>query len=246
MIPLLARLKPEKNTKYNVLAKLAAKGYCPENCIDVGAHEDTTELRILFPTTNHILVEPDQKHYKKLKFNYKNTPHFIYQKLCSNEISEESTTIDKLAENLCKECLIKIDTDGHEIECLQGARETLANEKASVVVIEATYNRMNQIIEIMTANEYMISGICDTVYRGDLFWQCDIVFIKKRFHQKMGAYSWNKDDPASNKDRRFKVGYSLPARIVLNKIKSKSLFTLASITKSNCQGGTNSQPNNYK
>ncbi len=74
--------------------------------------------------------------------------------------------------------LIKIDTDGHEIAVLEGARQTLKN--ATYVVIESTlFIQFHDVIEFMRGEGFVVYDILEPLYRllDDALWQVDLVFV---------------------------------------------------------------------
>jgi FkbM family methyltransferase len=63
----------------------------------------------------------------------------------AEEVAIELTTIDEFVveHDISKIALLKIDTEGHELSVLKGARETIAGGKAEVIQME--FNEMNII-----------------------------------------------------------------------------------------------------
>ena len=78
--------------------------------------------------------------------------------------------------------LLKVDVDGHEMEVLAGATDTLS--QCNVVVIEAPLSRGNIPDFFIRANFLMEHGfylmdIVDLAYYGGVLWQVDLVFVRR-------------------------------------------------------------------
>lgn len=78
--------------------------------------------------------------------------------------------------------LLKIDVDGHEINVLKGADETLKN--TSIIVIEAPLDRsaLPKFFErgmYLLERGFRLMDIVDLSYYHGVLWQCDLVFVHK-------------------------------------------------------------------
>ncbi len=74
--------------------------------------------------------------------------------------------------------LIKIDTDGHEIAVLKGARQTLKN--TACIIIESTlFIQFHDVIDFMRGEGFVVYDILEPLYRllDDALWQVDLVFV---------------------------------------------------------------------
>jgi FkbM family methyltransferase len=79
-------------------------------------------------------------------------------------------------------CLLKVDVDGHEIEVLAGAEDTL--RKTSIAIIEAPLNRVSlphffARSEHMRSRGFYLMDIVDLAYYDGVLWQVDLVFVRE-------------------------------------------------------------------
>lgn len=78
--------------------------------------------------------------------------------------------------------LLKIDVDGHEMQVLRGARNTLPD--VSIVVIEAPLNRTDQphFFErsaFLMDHGFFLMDITELAYYAGILWQVDLVFVRR-------------------------------------------------------------------
>jgi FkbM family methyltransferase len=97
------------------------------------------------------------------------------------------TTLDALVEakHLLAPFLIKLDTHGHEVPILEGARQTLT--QTSLIIMEA-YNfpispdclRFYEICLYLRERGFLPVDMIDPLHRqrDGIFWQCDLVFMR--------------------------------------------------------------------
>lgn len=73
--------------------------------------------------------------------------------------------------------LLKIDIDGHELQVIRGATETL--KKCSIVIVECQSAQLVQRISAVQAAGFTLFDLAEPCYYDKVFWQCDAVFIRK-------------------------------------------------------------------
>ena len=88
--------------------------------------------------------------------------------------------------NLSGSCLLKFDTHGFELPILNGAKHLLGHTE---IIIMECYNfkiasqslLMDEMIQFLDKLGFRIADIVDIMRRPEdkIFWQCDIVFIRK-------------------------------------------------------------------
>jgi len=83
--------------------------------------------------------------------------------------------------------ILKIDVDGHEMNILKGAAQTI--EDSSILVIEAPLPRIAfpQFFEramYLLDHGFFLIDIVDLAYYDGILWQADLVFVKKEIAQK--------------------------------------------------------------
>lgn len=78
---------------------------------------------------------------------------------------------------LAEPYLLKIDIDGHELQVLKGAEETL--KKCSIVIIECQVSQIVQRIAAVQAAGFALFDLSEPCYYDKVLWQCDAVFVRK-------------------------------------------------------------------
>ncbi len=76
--------------------------------------------------------------------------------------------------------LMKIDTDGHELAVLEGAKQTL--QYTEYVVIESTlFIQFHTVIDFMRKQGFVVYDILEPLYRllDGALWQVDLAFVPK-------------------------------------------------------------------
>lgn len=97
-------------------------------------------------------------------------------------------TLDSLTENyppFMNANMIKLDTQGYELEVLRGATRVLAS--VDVVLLEVSLIPINKgapsfaaVVEFMTACGFRLFDFCSQIRRKDgVLWQTDLLFLRK-------------------------------------------------------------------
>ncbi|NEU06773.1 FkbM family methyltransferase [Flavihumibacter sp. R14] len=124
-------------------------------------------------------------------FNVYETASSILKEHHSTEAIVEQRTLsclDKLLENTnySKPDLIKIDTQGYELEILKGGEKILSGAKAvllevSLIDIYQEVPLVADVIEFMRNRNFVLFDICSFIYRplDQVLYQSDFLFVKK-------------------------------------------------------------------
>lgn len=80
-----------------------------------------------------------------------------------------------------KRPLLKIDTDGHEMSVLSGAREVL--RRCPIAIVEATVDKLPQIADCLSTQGFTLFDMAEPCYYDDALWQVDLVFVRQDIHQ---------------------------------------------------------------
>jgi FkbM family methyltransferase len=205
-------------SKSDCLNFFIRSGLEPETIIDVGVHTGTQELMAAFPKVHHLLIEPEAAHAESIARNYAEIPHTFIPAAASDRDGEANLTAEHrggeaavthsrllndnsgspvrlarldtlVAEAGCKgPYLLKIDTDGHEMEVLAGAQETL--KRSAIVVIEAPLHSISQRCSALEAAGLRLFDIVDLAYYFDTLAQVDLVFINPDIFNRPGFQPW--------------------------------------------------------
>ncbi|WP_300540904.1 FkbM family methyltransferase [Maricaulis sp.] len=94
-------------------------------------------------------------------------------------------SLDSFAEHLgsVENCLLKIDTDGHELSVLRGASVFL--NSCSIVVVEVTQVNMADVVYFMSEHCFNIFDIVEPCYFDESLWQVDIIFLRNSIHDNI-------------------------------------------------------------
>lgn len=77
-------------------------------------------------------------------------------------------------------CLLKVDTDGHEISVLHGGAEFL--RRCAVAVVEVTQANLSDVVSFMSERDFVIFDIVEPCYFDDALWQVDVIFVRSDLH----------------------------------------------------------------
>ena len=182
-----------------------------ENVIDVGVAHGTEFLLKNFPKANFFLIEPNPFFYEYIKKNILNRFNSkLFKVAAGNEIGKKSfyfsegissfiqredykikkqitvniNTLDDILkdENFFGTNLLKVDTEGYELEVLRGAKNIL--NIIDYIVLEVrlenikTYNP-SEIISFLFESHFYLHKILKINYYRDGISYMDIMFIKK-------------------------------------------------------------------
>lgn len=128
---------------------------------------------------------------KDVEFNIYETASSVLKENNDTDAKIEQRTLE-LLDNLVANTpfqqadLIKLDTQGYELEILKGGLKTLTNAKAvlievSFVNVYANCPMADEVISFMKSNGFVIYDICTLMYRpyDQALFQSDFLFIKE-------------------------------------------------------------------
>ena len=210
-----------KKLTYNLL-NIISKGFNIKNVYDVGAHKGLWSKSLkgyCLKNSNFFLFEANLDHEKYLRkigcpyfinilsdcikevkfYNNNNTgdSYFIEN---TNEYNEKNfvkkitTTLDIIIkkENLPLPDLLKIDTQGSELDILKGAKETIKN--CLLIYLECPiidYNKnspnLTEYINYLNLIGFIPFDICEVHRIDEVLIQVDILFIKKTEFSKINS-----------------------------------------------------------
>lgn len=88
--------------------------------------------------------------------------------------------------------LLKIDTDGHELEVLAGAEQTLRD--SAIVIIEAPLHALTERAAAVEAAGLRLFDIIDLAYYHDTLSQVDLVFLNPAVADPDALNPWRRPD----------------------------------------------------
>lgn len=210
-----------KKLTYNLL-NIISKGVNIQNVQDVGAHKGLWSKSLkdhCLKNSNFFLFEANLDHERDLRkigspyfinllsdsikevkfYNNNNTgdSYFIentneYEE--KNFVKKTTTTLDITSkkENLPFPDLLKIDTQGSELDILKGAKETIKN--CLLIYLECPiidYNKnspsLTEYINYLNLIGYIPTDICEVHRIDEVLIQIDILFIKKSEFNKINS-----------------------------------------------------------
>ncbi len=199
-------------SKTDSLRFLIESGLPVGTILDVGVQERTAELIACFPSTQHILFEPDTNQRETIHRNYAGFDHVLVEAavtatsgflhvakdgstgagLAAFRPAENVPTLtipavsldDWIAEHpVAKPYLLKVDVDGGEIEVLRGATRTLAD--TSCVVIEAPMHVLADRLGVLLQAGFALWDIVDLCYYHGNLSQVDLVCVSYAFRANL-------------------------------------------------------------
>ncbi|UES56794.1 FkbM family methyltransferase [Roseibium aggregatum] len=98
------------------------------------------------------------------------------------EFDVEVKTLDSICKNYAGKVGLKIDTEGHELEVLKGASDTL--KRTEFIIAELSIKkrywggyRFSEVVSFLQENDFEIIDILNPIWRVHMFWDC--LFVKK-------------------------------------------------------------------
>jgi FkbM family methyltransferase len=200
-------------SKTNMLRFLRDAAVPVKTIIDVGANEETIELRQVFPDLRHILFEPAFEFHDALRTNYANidyilvpaalsdqdgTGHLEKRAICGGKISH-AIMVDGAGEEPFETVpTMRLDSfmnDRNESKPyllkldVDGFEMPIMRgsegvwDDVSCVIVEVTVPSFAERMNFILSKEFRLFDIVDQCYKCDMFWQADLVFIAEKFMQ---------------------------------------------------------------
>lgn len=162
-------------TKKSVLQVLRKLGIA--TAIDVGVERCTQSLMDAFPDAKHVLVESDYRWFRDYPEVYSGLSFEDYNWF-ANSTSRRVDSID------CNgPVLIKVDVDGPEMDVLAGC--TGLFPKVSAIIVEATMDKLFEILFFAERHGFKLFDVVDLCYCGPQLHQVDLVFVHSSVESKI-------------------------------------------------------------
>jgi FkbM family methyltransferase len=204
-------------SQQNSFRQLKSLGFSPAYCLDIGAYQGTwtKEFKTIYPTCGVLMIEGQHQKEQNLidikniykdvdyrilllgasealvSFNkYETASSVLPEHYHTNAVTEQRqlTLLDTLTRQInFKPDLIKIDTQGYELEILKGCNATL--KCGEFVLLEVSFLDIYvncplaaDVISYLDNQGFVIYDICTLMKRplDNALYQADIPFVKKQ------------------------------------------------------------------
>jgi len=159
--------------------------------IDIGVYHETFALRTNYPDAMHYLWEPIKANHETIIQNYADVTHKLVGFGASNK-NETKTILPYRNEQTEIQCvrvdsivrddegpfLIKIDTDGSDVEALEGCRSLLPN--CEILILESVIKDIGKYHSMLTEHGFFLRDIVDLCYLKNTLYQVDLVFTRQQ------------------------------------------------------------------
>jgi FkbM family methyltransferase len=200
-------------SKTNMLRFLRDAGVPVKTIIDVGAHEETFELRQVFPDLRHILFEPAFEFHDALRTNYAGmdyilvpaalsdqdgTGHLEKRAICSSKISHAimvdgagegpfetvpTMRLDSFMNDRNESKPFLLKLDVDGFEMPIMRGSEAVWDDVSCVIVEVTVASFAERMNFILSKGFRLFDIVDQCYKHDMFWQADLIFVAEKFMQ---------------------------------------------------------------
>lgn len=209
------------------LINLKNNGFTPKNVLDIGAYEGewTKMIKMIYPDCNVMMVEPlpeKESILKELCIKFNGSVNFVRALLASKDDQEVNFNVNETASSVLNEQhnehnkkiklftktvdgiaekkyfdLIKLDTQGYELEILKGAKDTIGNTEVilmeiSLIDIHKDVPLIKDVLNFMDDIGFQIYDISSFIRRplDNALWQIDAIFVKKN-SKLLSSKEWN-------------------------------------------------------
>jgi FkbM family methyltransferase len=207
-------------SKADMLRFLRGAGVPVGTIIDVGAHEETLELRQAFPDLRHILFEPASEFHDALRTHYANMDYVLVPAALSDQ--DGTGHLRKIAidgNKISHSMLVDAATDGPlEIVTTMRLDSFMSNrddskpyllkldvdgfeipimrgsegiwDDVSCVIVEATFGSFAERMNFLLSKGFKLFDIVDQCYYYGMFSQVDLVFVAEKFWENPNLRPW--------------------------------------------------------
>jgi len=116
-------------------------------------------------------VKIDKNHYCSDTFSLNQKEHSDYKEYFMQEVSVETLSDFFRNNSLSNISLLKIDTEGYDLEVLKGSLDLLSNDKIDFINVEVSMNKFNSfhvsfedVNNFLATYNYSIFGIYDQIH----------------------------------------------------------------------------------
>jgi FkbM family methyltransferase len=200
-------------SKTNMLRFLREAEVPVKTIIDVGAHEETIELRQAFPNLRHILFEPASEFHDALRTNYASMDYLLVPAALSDQqgtgyLEKRAILGDKVSHakmvdgpgegpfdivptmRLDNFMNIRNEAKPYLLKLdVDGYEMPVMRgsegiwDDVSCVIVEATVPSFAERMNYVLSKGFRLFDIVDQCYKHDLFSQVDLVFVAEKFMQ---------------------------------------------------------------
>lgn len=198
-------------SKASMLRFFCEAGLPAGTVLDVGAQEETRELRLAFPGLRHILFEPASEFHEALRRNYATMDYVLVSAAVSDwdgtgllhktsldggKITHSTLVENDFSGSLEPVTMLRLDTfmkSRNDPKPYLLKLDVDGNELQilrgcegiwdgiSCVIIEAKPFNIAEQLNFLLSKGFELFDIVDNCYYYGMFWQADLVFIAKRF-----------------------------------------------------------------
>jgi FkbM family methyltransferase len=207
-------------SKANMLRFLRGAGVPVGTIIDVGAHEETLELRQAFPDLRHILFEPASEFQDVLRTRYANMDYVLVQAALSDQNGTGHLRKIAIDGNKITSCRLVDPSSGGPSEIVITMRldSFMSNrddckpyllkldvdgyeipimrgsegiwDDVSCIIVEATCGSFAERMNFLLSNGFKLFDIVDQTYYHGMFSQVDLVFVAEKFWENPNLRPW--------------------------------------------------------
>ena len=197
-------------SKTNSLRRMREMGVEVGTILDVGVHEQTPELREVFPDKRHLLFEPADDFYTAIRQNYSNLDYEIIEAAVSDFDGIISLKKDRFEGKVVTHSRIAVSDGTSDMPKVQTVRldtflrsrnearpyflkidvdsvelEILSGcegifKDVDVIAVEVTQPTLFERFSFLQSKGYQFFDLVDAVYNHGMFYQADLIVVSAR------------------------------------------------------------------